>query len=54
MSAVLPFAEGVIPFNYGEGHYLGEGAYEGLEYHWYISGSDSQSGLTGWIRSTVG
>ncbi len=51
LSGVLPFAEGVIPFNYGEGLYVGEGTYEGLEYHWYVTGSNSQSGLTGWIRN---
>jgi hypothetical protein len=49
LSGVLPFAEGVTPFNYGEGHYLGEGAYKGLEYHYYMSGSNEEAGVTGWI-----
>lgn len=53
LSGVLPFAEGLWPFNYGEGLYFGEGAYEGLVYHWYIAGSNSESGLTGWIRSAA-
>lgn len=48
---VLPFAEREVPFNYGEAHYIGEGPYEGLEYHWYLTGSNSESGVTGWIRS---
>jgi hypothetical protein len=49
---VLPFAEGVVPYNYGTGRYIGEGAYEGLEYHYFISGSNSEAGLTGWITSS--
>ena len=49
---VLPFAEGVVPYNYGSGHYIGEGAYEGLEYHYFISGSNSEAGVTGWITSS--
>ena len=46
---VLPFAEGVVPYNYGEAHYIGEGAYEGLEYHYFVSGSNAKAGVTGWI-----
>lgn len=49
---VLPAAEGVVPYNYGEGHYVGEGAYEGLEYHYFMTGSNSQAGMTGWITSS--
>lgn len=49
---VLPQAQGVKPFKYGEMHYVGEGAYEGLEYHYYFAGSDSRVGVTGWIAST--
>ena len=52
LSGVLPFAAGVIPFNYGEAHYIGEGPYAGLEYHWYIAGSNSEAAVTGWIRPT--
>ncbi len=48
---VLPVAEGVVPFDYGEGHLVGEGAYEGLEYHYFMTGSNRESGMTGWIRS---
>lgn len=51
LNGVLPFAEGVTPFNYGEAHYVGEGAYEGLEYHYYMSGSNERAGITGWIVS---
>ena len=45
----LPFAEGISPFNYGEVNYVGEGAYEGLQLHIYISGPNEQAGLAGWI-----
>ena len=48
---VSPFAEGLVPYNYGEAHYIGEGAFEGLEYHYFISGSNEQAGVTGWITS---
>jgi hypothetical protein len=50
LAGVHPFAEGVRPFNYGEAHYIGEGAYDGLEYHYYISGSNGTAGVTGWIQ----
>jgi len=46
----LPFAEGVSPFNYGEVTYLGEGGYDGLRLHIYISGPNEQAGLAGWIQ----
>lgn len=49
---VLPFAEGLVPYNYGEAHYVSEGAYEGLEYHYFISGSNEEAGVTGWITSS--
>lgn len=52
MTGAFPLAKGIIPFNYGEAHYVGEGAYEGLEYHLYMSGSNEDAGLTGWITST--
>jgi hypothetical protein len=52
LAGVLPFAEGEFPFNYGEAHFFGEGPYEGLEYHYYITGSNSSAGLTGWIRTS--
>ncbi len=48
----LPFAEGIRPFNYGEINYVGEGAYEGLRLHIYISGPNEQAGLAGWIQPT--
>lgn len=47
-----PFAKGVVPFNYGETHYVGEGAYKGLEYHLYLSGSNVEAAVAGWITST--
>ena len=50
LTGVHPFAKAVIPFNYGEAHYIGEGAYDGLEYHYYISGSNGTAGVTGWIQ----
>ena len=49
---VLPFAEGLWPYNYGEAHYVGEGAYEGLEYHYFFSGSNGKGGVAGWITSS--
>ena len=52
LQGVLPFAEGLVPYNYGEAHFVGEGAYEGLEYHYYISGSNGEAGVTGWITSS--
>jgi len=35
----------------GEAHYVGEGAYEGLEFHYYFGGHDSaaSSDVRGWI-----
>ena len=37
----------------GEAHYVGEGSYEGLEFHYYFGGSDSadKSIVRGWISS---
>ena len=52
LEGVLPFAEGLVPYNYGEAHFVGEGAYEGLKYHYYISGSNGEAGVTGWITSS--
>ena len=52
LAGVSPWAEGVVPFNYGEGHYVGEGVYEGLEYHWYLNGSNALGSITGWIVSS--
>ena len=52
LAGVLPWAKGSFPFNYGEAHWIGEGPYEGLEYHWYITGSNSEAAITGWIRRT--
>ncbi len=52
LEGVLPFAEGLVPYNYGEAHYVGEGAYDGLEYHYFISGSNGEAGVTGWITSS--
>jgi hypothetical protein len=52
LEGVLPFARGVVPFNYGEAHFIGEGPYAGLEYHYYISGTNEMAGLTGWIVSS--
>ncbi len=47
---VLPWAEGLKPFNYGEGHYVGEGEYEGLIFHYYFAGSNGEAGAAGWIE----
>ena len=52
LAGVHPFADRIRPFNYGEAHYIGEGAYDGLEYHYYISGSNGTAGVTGWIQPT--
>ena len=52
LDGVLPFAKGVVPFNYGEGHYVGEDGYAGLEYHYYVTGSNEEAGAAGWIVST--
>jgi hypothetical protein len=36
----------------GEAHYVGEGAYEGLEYHYYLADLDGRDTQTrGWISS---
>jgi hypothetical protein len=40
-------ADNTVP--YGEAHYVGEGAYEGLEFHYYFGGADVE--LRGWISS---
>ena len=49
MAGVLPMAEGLWPFNYGEVHYIGERGYEGLEMHLYITGTNYDFALVGWI-----
>jgi hypothetical protein len=49
---VSSLAEGVWPFNYGEMHYSGEGAYEGLTLHLYISGTNYDFALAGWISES--
>ena len=49
---VSPLAEGVWPFNYGEVHYTGEGAYDGLTLHFYISGTNYDFALAGWISDS--
>jgi hypothetical protein len=36
----------------GEAHFIGEGAYEGLEYHYYFGGPANATELRGWIYST--
>ena len=51
LEGVLPWAEGLWPFNYGEAHYTGEGPYEGLEYHYFVAGSNNQAAVTGWINT---
>ncbi len=40
----------------GEAHYVGEGAYEGLEFHYYFGGHDSAAGsdVRGWISGGGG
>jgi hypothetical protein len=40
----------------GEAHYVGEGAYEGLEFHYYFGGSDNaaESKVRGWISGGGG
>jgi hypothetical protein len=42
-------ADGAIQ---GEAHFVGEGAYEGLEYHYYFGGPDTKTELRGWIFSS--
>jgi len=37
------------PLNFGEMHYSGEGPYEGLEFHYYIMGSNTALAIAGWI-----
>ena len=49
MVGVSPLAEGIWPFNYGEVHYVGEGAYDGLRMYLYISGTNLDFALAGWI-----
>jgi len=42
-----------VPTSIGEAHYIGEGAYEGLEFHYYFADLDSAEGgevrVHGWI-----
>jgi hypothetical protein len=46
----------MAPFDIGQVHYVGEGAYEGLEFSYFFAGSNA--GLApgydavGWIEST--
>jgi len=47
---VSPLAKGVWPFNYGEVEYVGEGNYEGLSMRLYISGTNFDFALAGWIE----
>ncbi|MDO8108107.1 hypothetical protein Q6348_12970 [Isoptericola sp. b441] len=48
---VLPTSPGLAPYNYGSVRYVGEGAYEGLEYQEFIAGTDTDLALAGWIRT---
>lgn len=50
LAGVSPLAEGTWPFNYGEVHYTGEGSYEGLTMRLYISGTNYNFALAGWIE----
>ncbi|WP_156171803.1 hypothetical protein [Demequina rhizosphaerae] len=46
---VLPQAEGERPFNDAEMTYVGEGAYEGLEYRYIAAGTNGRLAYAGWI-----
>lgn len=48
---VLPTSPGLTPYNYGSVHYVGQGAYQGLEFEEFISGSDTSLALAGWIKA---
>jgi hypothetical protein len=38
----------------GEGHFVGEGAYEGLEYHYYFGVNEADEHIrTGWVYSSI-
>jgi hypothetical protein len=45
-----------VPAAIGEAHYIGEGAYEGLEFHYYFADLDSADDgairVHGWISPT--
>jgi hypothetical protein len=49
MVGVLPHAEGILPANFGEMRYEGEGDLEGLTLICYFAGSNNTEGLAGWI-----
>jgi hypothetical protein len=46
--------DAAVPAAIGEAHYVGEGAYEGLEFHYYFANLDIAEGLVdvhGWISA---
>jgi hypothetical protein len=47
--------EAAVPAAIGEAHYIGQGAYEGLEFHYYFADLDSAEDgpvpVHGWISS---
>lgn len=52
---VAPFAQGVAPFDYGEARLVGEGAYAGLVYRFFMTGATGLGShwsyaLAGWVE----
>ena len=47
--------DAAVPAPIGEAHYIGEGAYEGLEFHYYFADLEIAEGgpvvVHGWISS---
>lgn len=48
----LPEAPGLSPANFGEMRYEGEGALDGLTFQYYVSGTNSVLGYSGWIEGS--
>ena len=52
-SAQAATDDATVPAPIGEAHYIGEGAYEGLEFHYYFADLDTAEGgavlVHGWI-----
>ncbi|HSL59036.1 MAG TPA: hypothetical protein VK866_14420 [Acidimicrobiales bacterium] len=48
----LPFSPQQSPVNFGEMHYEGDDAFEGLTFHYYVAGTNSALGISGWIEGS--